>query len=197
MAHGETVSGDLSTDPLAPTSVGLEVGANEVRGTVQAPADALDYFTFEILKGDLLTDLFLLEYTDVAIGGNGDRGYIHIDGPTRVIPGGGTIFDFLGGSHLDRGIAPDETINLLDWLSGAPTGRSGFTASLGAGAYTINVQQTGPELIRCRVARADALQRGGYRRAAWCPRPRGHRHVCRGVRHRRFGGGTGRAVRGC
>jgi len=151
--YDEAIDGDLSTDPLAPTSVGLEVGANEVRGTVQSPPDTRDYITFEVAEGELLTGLFLLEYTDVASGGNGDRGYIHIDdGPTSVVPGGGTIFDFLGGSHLDRGIAPDETFNLLEWLSGAPTGGSGFTAPLGAGAYTINVQQTGAELTRYRLS---------------------------------------------
>ena len=143
----EATDGDLSTDPLAPTGLDLNVGSNIVSGTVTNQGDTRDFFTFEIGAGESLTGIFLLDYTDVDSGGNGDRGFIHIDeGNTSVVPSGGTAGEFLGGSHLDRGLIPDENFNVLERLAGAPQGGTGFTAPLGPGTYTINVQQTGPEL---------------------------------------------------
>jgi len=143
----EATDGDLSTDPLAPTGLDLNVGSNIVSGTVTNQGDTRDFFTFEIGAGESLTGIFLLDYTDVDSGGNGDRGFIHIDeGGTSVVPSGGTAGEFLGGSHLDRGLIPDENFNVLERLAGAPQGGTGFIAPLGPGTYTINVQQTGPEL---------------------------------------------------
>lgn len=143
----EATDGDLSTDPLAPTGLDLNVGSNIVSGTVTNQGDTRDFFTFEIGAGESLTGIFLLDYTDVDSGGNGDRGFIHIDeGGASVVPSGGTAGEFLGGSHLDRGLIPDENFNVLERLAGAPQGGTGFIAPLGPGTYTINVQQTGPEL---------------------------------------------------
>jgi len=143
----ESIDGDLSTDPLAPTPVAFTIGSNVVSGSVVATADTRDYFTFTIAPGQSLTGIFLLDYTDLNTGGNGDRGFAHIDdGVTSVIPSSGTSGDFLGGSHLDRGLFPDAAANVLDRLGLALQGGVGFGAPLGPGDYTFNVQQTGPEL---------------------------------------------------
>lgn len=145
-AYDESMDGDLSTDPLAPTPLSFSLGLNSVTGSVVAAADTRDYFTFDIVPGQLLTGIFLADYTDLDVGGNGNRGFIHIDdGTSSVIPSAGTSSDFLGGSHLDRLIFPTATDNVLTTLSGAPQGGTGFAAPLGPGSYTINVQQTGPQ----------------------------------------------------
>ena len=152
MAHAdlvwdESADGDLSSVATSPTAISVASGSNVVSGRVQASGDTRDYFTFNIPSGLQLTGIFLLDYTDVVSGGNGDRGFIHIDdGTSSVVPSASTIASVLGGSHLDRAIYPNSTDNLLVALSGAPQGGSGFTVPLGPGDYTMNVQQTGAEL---------------------------------------------------
>ncbi|MEL7472292.1 MAG: hypothetical protein AAGK04_03170 [Planctomycetota bacterium] len=146
VVHDEGVDGDLSTDPAVPTPLAFAVGTNTVTGSMSAPSDTRDYFTFTVGAGQSLNGIFLIDYTDLDIGGNGNRGFIHIDdGATSVIPSGATAGDFLGGSHLDRGVFPDAATNVLTTLAAAPQGGVGFVAPLGPGTYTINVQQTGPQ----------------------------------------------------
>ena len=143
----ETVDGDLSTDPLTPTPVAIALGSNTVSGSVAAPADTRDYFTFTIPAGQILTGIFLIDWTDVTSGGDGNTGFMHIDdGTSSVIPSGATALDFLGGSHLDRFTFPLTTDNVLTALAAAAAGGVGFATPLGPGDYTINVQQTGPPL---------------------------------------------------
>ncbi|MEM8954830.1 MAG: PEP-CTERM sorting domain-containing protein [Verrucomicrobiota bacterium] len=139
---------DLSNDPLNPTMVNLDVGTNSFFGQVTTSnGDTRDYFTFIIGAGQSLTGMFLISYVDGSSGGAGDRGYIMIDdGAMSVIPTNGTSSDFLGGSHLDTGIFPSPATNVLTTLANAPQGGVGFTAPLGPGTYTVNVQQTGQEL---------------------------------------------------
>ncbi len=151
--YDESVDGDLSTDPLNPTVVALDVGVNNISGSVSSPDDTRDYFTFSIAAGQELTGLFLLEYTDLATGGDGNRGFIHLDDGTQsVVPSPTTTLDFLGGAHLDRVAFPSAGDNVLQALAAAPQGGVGFTAPLGPGDYTINVQQTGPPLTGYSLA---------------------------------------------
>ena len=146
IVHDEAIDGDLSTDPNAPTALAFPVGISTITGSMSAPSDTRDYFTFTIGAGQSLTGIFLTDYIDLDFGGNGNRGFIHIDdGATRVVPSGATAGDFQGGSHLDRAVFPDASINVLDALAAAPQGGVGFLAPLGPGTYTINVQQTGPQ----------------------------------------------------
>ncbi|MEM9082969.1 MAG: hypothetical protein AAGB34_05170 [Planctomycetota bacterium] len=154
IAYDEAVSGDASSDPLAPTQVNLQLGTNTFLGSMVSPSDTRDYFTFEIAQGQTLAGIFLLEYTDLNTGGTGNRGFIHIDeGSTSVIPGGGTINEFLGGQHLDRIVAPTPGFNILPLLGGDQRqGGVGFDAPLGPGIYTINIQQTGGNFTGYSVA---------------------------------------------
>lgn len=152
--YDEAVSGDLSTNPLAPTALSFSPGDNVVTGTVTsgAPSDTRDYFTFTVPAGSQLTGIFLNDWRDFTSGANGNRGFMHIDnGSTSVVPGFDTMLDFLGGTHVDRSVAPTAATNLLNLMAAASAGGTGFTAPLPAGAYTINIQQAGPQRIRYTV----------------------------------------------
>ncbi|MFG0257411.1 MAG: hypothetical protein ACF8GE_05870 [Phycisphaerales bacterium JB043] len=143
----ESVNGDLSTDHLNPTSIAFALGSNTISGSVQATGDTRDFITFNIADGLVLSAIHLLVYTDQATGGNGDRGFIHLDdGTSTLIPDFTTVDSFLGASHLDRGLFPTAATNVLDILATAPLGGSGFATPLGPGDYTMNIQQTGNEL---------------------------------------------------
>jgi hypothetical protein len=145
--HDESINGDLSGDPLAPTPITAGLGSNVVTGSMVNPSDTRDYMTFTVGPGQQLTGIFLLDYTDLNVGGPGNRGFIHIDdGSTSVIPDFSTTDQFLGGSHLDRGLFPTASDNMLDRLALAVQGGVGFTTPLGPGDYVVNVQQTGPQL---------------------------------------------------
>ncbi|MGI9517599.1 MAG: hypothetical protein ACR2NP_11160 [Pirellulaceae bacterium] len=148
----EGADGDLSNDPLATTPVGFGEGDNEIIGSVADPNDIRDFFTFNIGAGQALTAIYLIEYTDIATGGDGNTGFAHIDDGTQtVIPSAATSGDFLGGTHVDRTIFPNPTDNMLTVMAGAPQGGTGFVAPLFAGDYSFNIQQTGPPLTGYRL----------------------------------------------
>ncbi len=139
----ESMDGDLSDDPLAPTGIMFAVGVNGVIGT-DGDADTRDYITFTIEDGYQLDAILLQEYLDVATGGDGDRGYIAINsGDTSAIPDGGNSDSFLGGSHMDPLAAGTD---LLAILAAAPLAGTGFDAPLGPGTYSFLIQQTGVEI---------------------------------------------------
>ena len=139
----ESVDGDLSSSEAAPTSLTLQAGSNVITGTMGGP-DTRDYVTFTLDPGELLIGLNLLDYTDVASGNVGNRGFHAINlGATSFIPSGGTAGLFLGGDHLDP--APVGT-DLLPDLAAAPLAGTGFTIPLGPDTYSYLVQQTGPQV---------------------------------------------------
>lgn len=145
----EAVDGELSNDPDAPTALTLAVGANRIVGTIQAPLDPRDFVTFEIAPGQSLVGLSLIEYTDVATGGPGNRGFHAINaGAVSFIPGPATAANFLGGAHLDP-LAPGT--DLLPALAAASLAGSGFSVPLGPGTYAYVLQQTGTPLTRYAV----------------------------------------------
>ena len=140
----ESVDGDLSSDPTAPTSIVFTAGINSVFGSVQAPGDVRDYITFTLADNQLLTGIFLRKYVDEDTGGPGNRGFHSLNlGAEGVIPGPGTADLLLGGDHLDP-VGPG--VNLLELLAAAPLAGTGFDTPLGAGTYTYLIQQTGPQL---------------------------------------------------
>lgn len=149
--HDESVDGDLSNDPANPTVVPFIPGRinHIVRGTVQASGDTRDYLTFTIARGQKMSRLNQLDYTDVLSGGGGDRGFhAIISGTSSFVPSGATIGNFLGSAHLDP--LPPNT-NMLPILASAPTGGTGFGPTLGPGTYTYLIQQTGTELTSYSV----------------------------------------------
>jgi hypothetical protein len=139
VAWDESVGGDLSSDPSDPTVVLFSLGSNLIEATTIASTDTYDYLTFTIPMGQTLTDLRLLEFTDLTFGGDGNTAFhAIISGTTSYIPDFRNVNNFLGANHLD----PIHVgINLLEDLAGAPLGGTGFTAPLGPGTYTYHVQQ--------------------------------------------------------
>ena len=142
VVHDESVDGDLSNDPAAPTSINLSFGSNTVNGTVgdshNLTTGDIDFLTFTIQPGQTLGGLFLLSLTpnDTAFHGIGA-------GSTAIVPSGPNVGDpsqFLGSDHLFF-TAADE--NLLPGLGSDPAAGMGFAAPLGAGTYAYIIQQTG------------------------------------------------------
>ena len=146
-AWDESVDGDLSTNPAAPTAVSFVPGSNIVSGTVTssgAPADTRDYLTFSVPANHGLYKLRLLQWDDVPGGGDGNTGFNAFNsGATSFIPSAGTIASFLGANHVD---ASYEGGDMLPDVAAAPFGGSGFTIPLGQGTYTYLVQQTGQQI---------------------------------------------------
>ena len=144
-AYTESIDGEFSGDPLAPTSVDVAPGSNLFTGAVAAPEDVRDYWTFTIDPGELLTAIQLVSSEDGTTGGPPNRGFIALHpGTTAAIPSSGTIGGFLGGDHLD---AIDAGTDVLLNLAGAPLGGTGFSTPLGPGDYTFLIQQTSGQII--------------------------------------------------
>lgn len=143
IAWDETVDGELSSDPAAPTAVAFADGVNTVNGAI-GQGDVRDYFTFTIPDGQQLVGVLLQSYVDLDTGGDGDRGWYSVSaGSTSAVPAFDNPNEFLGGTHLDPQPAGTDILALL--ITNSLTG-TGVTGPLGAGTYTWLVQQTGAEL---------------------------------------------------
>ena len=141
--HDEALLGDLSNDPLAPTSLTFGVGSNEISGTVVNTNDTRDYFTFTIGDGLVLDSIDLVSYFDVG-GNEADIGFAAINaGTTTTQPAMGA--DFLGGAHVGADQLPGVGGSLAADLAGAENIGTTFDFPLTAGDYSFVIQQTGPE----------------------------------------------------
>lgn len=143
--HDESIHGDLSTDPEAPTPLAFSLGSNLIRGDVVSPADGRDFITFIIPAGRQLDALHLIAYTDLTSGGPGNTGFNAINaGDTSFVPGVDTIANFLGANHIE----PAQVgMDILPGLAAAPFGGSGFSIPLGPGTYSYLMQQTGSDHV--------------------------------------------------
>lgn len=137
----ESVSGDASNDPLAPSNAGVMVlGSNVFAGTVSnvGGADPRDYITFVVPDGLAITHLILLTFAPNNIA------WTHFDdGPTSVIPSPGTADSLLAGAHIPAA-APDGEDLFDNYQSGSPEllAGPGFSGPIGPGTYTFLMQQT-------------------------------------------------------
>ena len=144
----ESIDGDLSTNPAAPTSLGtLALGESEFLGTTVTDAGGVDrdYLTFTIGAGRSLTAIMLNDYQ--APGDN--LGCIGLyAGSTASTPAGAnpTFEELLGGAHLNAGLVGDVFPQVESFF-----GADKFDRPLGPGDYTLLVQQTGPQLTRYRI----------------------------------------------
>lgn len=140
VAYDEAVDGDLSNSAGAPTPIDLEAGRNVVRGTMIAPSDVRDYFTFTVPAGGALESVFLTRYFDVPTGDEGNTGFGAINaGPTSFIPNMTTAGNFLGGAHIEGFLIGTD---ILEFFAFAPSAGPGFVPPLGPGTYSFNIQQT-------------------------------------------------------
>ncbi len=136
--YTESIDGDLSDDPAAPTVLALSIGSNTVTGTVQESDNIAggdrDFITFTVPHGQTLTAI------NLAIWDTNDNGFIAInDGATGFIPGAGTIGDFLAGTHVGTGDLGDDLLEALQTRSLTTNALS--VPSLGPGTYTFVIQQ--------------------------------------------------------
>jgi hypothetical protein len=133
--YNETLHGDLSDDPGAPTSLGtLPIGTHTLSASFVE--DDYDLVTFTLAPGTRLTSIFLNSYAGSTVSFSGiqagpvwtaDLGY-NVD-PEPLL--GWALF---GETTVGTNILPD-------YATGA--GAIGFTPPLQAGVYTLELQETG------------------------------------------------------
>ncbi|MFK7961671.1 MAG: hypothetical protein AB8G96_14235 [Phycisphaerales bacterium] len=140
VVHDESVDGDLSSDPDAPTALGFELGANRIIGSVTsiAPGDR-DFITFVVPGGRELSMLQVVAWSPA------DIGFVAVNaGATGFVPSPGTNGEFLAGIHV--GAANVGTDIMPNFVSDSLTNNSLPEPRLGPGTYTLVVQQASPVL---------------------------------------------------
>jgi len=140
LIYNEATNGDLSNDRAAPTVINFGPGDNDILGTTGAATggNVRDYFTFTIPTGATLTALTVLNSAITA----GASAFIGLEagGQITVDPAAATAAPLLGYRHF----APaDIGVDILP-LMGIAVGAIGFTAPLGAGQYSVWIQDTSP-----------------------------------------------------
>ena len=128
MVWDESVNGDLSNNGLAPTSLTLNVGSNQIVGSTGS--GDLDYFNFTLSAGQTLTSIRLLNNTLVS----GQFSFLGMQaGPqVTVSPSGAGSQALLGWTHYATG---DAGLDLLPRITASGV--------LPAGTYSVWVQDTG------------------------------------------------------
>jgi hypothetical protein len=134
----ETTNGDLSSNRLAPTAINVAVGNNDIIGSVVGNPSDLDYLTITVPAGDELSQIILASFTSTD-----QKGFIGVQqGGTFTEPAtGANPAHLLGYTHFGPG-AGNVGADILPGM-GLGAGSQGFTAPLGAGAYTFWIQQLG------------------------------------------------------
>jgi len=156
----ESVDGEVSANPSAPTSLGtLNLGSNQIIGVVTSDDGAgdfdtslpttRDFFTFTVGANQFLTGAFIVSLIGSENGvPNNDPGFFSLaQGTTSFIPGNGTSSQFLTGAVVSPTLA--DGTNLL--TLGNDTDGPGVTVPLGAGDYVFEIQQTGPETLAYNI----------------------------------------------
>ncbi len=132
MLWDESIDGDLSNDGLAPTSLTLNSGSNQILGSTGDGGQGVDrdYFGFTLPQGQALTSIRLLGNTFVS----GSFSFIGIQtGPqVTVSPSGAGGNLLLGWTHYSMG---DIGFDILPNIT--PAG------ALSPGTYSLWVQDTG------------------------------------------------------
>lgn len=137
----ETVNGDLSNSGLTATAVSFGVGSNVVQGTTGHDATGAidrDYFTFTIGPNQVLSSLNILAGTQTL-----GFSFIGLQSGTQVTlaTNASTAAGLLGWAHYG---SSDIGTNILDNMSVATNGSSGFSIPLGPGSYAVWVQEISP-----------------------------------------------------
>ncbi len=135
--YDEGLSGDLSDDNLAPTTLAIAPGSNLVSGSTTASPLDRDIFSITIAAGQELVAILLSTYD-----ANDDQSFL-------AVAGGGSISSLvslpslLGNALIGASAGAMQGDDVLDDL-GALTfaGSTGFTGALGPGVYTFWIQET-------------------------------------------------------
>ena len=143
--YSESVSGDLSNNPAAPTVIPVSAGSNAITGTtgtVDGVTD-LDYFTITVPPGSTLQSINETTYT---LNGapSTNLSFIGVESGTTFTPAATTTAaQTLGYDHFS--LAQVNT-NILPGM-GTAAGAMDFTPPLGAGNYTFWIQEANQPLI--------------------------------------------------
>lgn len=142
----EGVNGDLSGNQALPTGISLNAGVNSVVGLVGG-TDTQDWLTFTVPAGFQLTSLALGAYAS-----NDAQGFMGVQAGSSFVGNPFTAAPYMGYGHFGTGAVngalPPTNLIGADMLAimSDPTlapGSQGFTAPLGAGTYTLLIQQLG------------------------------------------------------
>jgi hypothetical protein len=131
----ESVNGDVSNVPTAPTSINVSIGTNSLVATM--PGTDLDFITFTVPAGAVLSGIYNPVYDSL------DQVSFIAIGPGSSLPAGVLTDDptgLLGYTHFGPG-AFDPGENLLLDMSVPQSGVPGFTTPLPAGPYSFWLQQ--------------------------------------------------------
>lgn len=141
IVYDESASADLSNNGLAPTSVSVAAGSNQVLGTTGDPGTGVDrdYFTVAIPTGFALAQLILLPGTTVG----GALSFLGLQSGNQVTLNANpaSAAGLLGWTHYGTANIGND---LLPAMSIPSNGSVGFQAPLGAGSYSFWVQDFGP-----------------------------------------------------
>jgi len=152
--YNETISGDLSNNPLAPTALTLTPGLNSVIGIVNGfppgGTDPQDWVSFTIPTG-----FVMVSYVNARYNSTDDQGFTGFQFGSSFSGDQFMAISYAGYAHFGFAATnPDGNpvssstvgVNLLPLMadpSFAP-GASGFTPPLAAGTYTFLIQQGDP-----------------------------------------------------
>jgi hypothetical protein len=145
--YSEAVSGDLSNNRLAPTSIGtLGLGSNVIVGT-SVPTNGVpdqDYLTFTVAAGQQLTGLTFGQGTnfvgaDRLFLGIAQGSSVNVD-PNFAQGATGLLgWTLVGSSLVGTNVLPALGLSAPPNFAAIP-GATGFTGPLGAGIYSIWLQ---------------------------------------------------------
>jgi hypothetical protein len=148
----ESVNGALSGNPLAPTALTFTLGSNDVIGEAGEPTPngplapfGQDFFTFTVPTGFELKSLTAVS-VDLFTPGD-DFAFIGLEtGPQithDVSPPlfGGSATGLLGWRHV---ASSDQGADILPAMGVAGMGATGFAGPLGAGQYSVWVEDDKP-----------------------------------------------------
>jgi hypothetical protein len=132
----ESVNGDLSGDPAAPTVLAIGLGTNSITGTADADQD---FFTITVPDGANFTQLLLTSFESTD-----DLAFLAIQSGPMITDL--TVPDnLLGWLHTSAAFVGSDILDDLALSDSA--GAIGFTVPLGPGTYTLVMQQTNPGLV--------------------------------------------------
>jgi hypothetical protein len=139
--YNESVNGDLSGNGLAPTSVTVALGSNQVFGSTGKNTDQVvdrDYLTFTVPAFTAWTGLTVLPGTSTV----GALSFIGLQAGNQVtLPvAPATAAGLLGWRHFSTS---DINTDILAEMGVPSNGSTGFTGGLGPGSYSLWIQETG------------------------------------------------------
>ncbi len=133
LVYRENISGDLSSNHLAPTPLTFDVSVNRISGTMGGdPGEGIpldrDFFKFTLAPGQALTSINVLQFDP-----QGQSFY--------AISGGPTIGITSPADHLSNVLVTGLGEILDDLDNGSYSGGLGLTAPLQPGTYTVWFQE--------------------------------------------------------